>query len=246
MSEPTRPTASATSTTSTTSTTLALDPTWELLRLLFKPHPWHGVEIGADAPAIVTAFIEIVPTDTVKYEIDKPSGFLKVDRPQKYSNVCPTLYGFVPQTFCGEQVAALSRDRTGRETVRGDGDPLDICVLSEKAFSRGDILLQAVPIGGLRLIDRGEADDKIIAVLKGDVVFGHLQDLSEVPAPQVERLKHYFLTYKRLPEDSDAAEVAITHVYGREEALEVIERSREDYRRLYPDLQERLLTALRT
>jgi inorganic pyrophosphatase len=221
------------------------DPTWELLRLLFKPHPWHGVAIGAEAPDVVTTFVEIVPTDTVKYEIDKPSGHLKVDRPQKYSNVCPTLYGFIPQTYCGERVAALSQERTGRATVRGDGDPLDICVLSEKAFPHGDILLQAVPIGGLRLIDKEEADDKIVAVLKGDFAFGHFQDISEVPEAQIERLKHYFLTYKRPPGSDDPDVVAITHVYSRQEALEVIERSREDYQALFPDLRDRLLSSLR-
>lgn len=222
------------------------DPTWELLKLLFKPHPWHGVAIGAEAPDVVTVFVEIVPTDTVKYEIDKPSGHLKVDRPQKYSNVCPTLYGFVPQTFCGDRVAALSQESTGRPTVRGDGDPLDICVLSEKTFSHGDVLLQAVPIGGLRLIDREEADDKIVAVLKGDFAFGHFRDLSEVPEAQIERLKHYFLTYKRPPtETGDPSAIAITHVYGRAEALQVIERSREDYQALFPDLRNRLLSSLR-
>jgi inorganic pyrophosphatase len=224
------------------------DRTWELLKLLFKPHPWHGVSIGPEAPDVVTVFVEIVPTDTVKYEIDKPSGHLKVDRPQKYSNVCPTLYGFLPQTFCGERVAALSRERTGRTTVEGDGDPMDICVLSEKAFSHGDFLLQAVPIGGLRLIDRDQADDKIVAVLKGDVAFGHFQDVSELPEAQIERLEHYFLTYKRPPgPPSDQWEegvIAITHVYGREEAREAIERSREDYRGLYPDLRQRLLSQL--
>jgi inorganic pyrophosphatase len=220
------------------------DPTWELLRLLFKPHPWHGVAIGPDAPDVVTVFVEIVPTDTVKYEIDKPSGHLKVDRPQKYSNVCPTLYGFIPQTYCGERVAELSQSRTGRPTVRGDGDPLDICVLTEKTFTHGDFLLQAAPIGGLRLIDNDEADDKIIAVLKGDVAFGHYGEVSELPAAQVERLKHYFLTYKRAPGEEDGR-VAVTHVYGRAEACEVIERSREDYQALFPDLQERFLQALR-
>jgi len=220
------------------------DHTWELLKLLFKPHPWHGVSIGPEAPEVVTVFVEIVPTDTVKYEIDKPSGHLKVDRPQKYSNVCPTLYGFLPQTFCGERVAALSQERTGRHTVEGDGDPMDICVLSEKAFSHGDFLLQAVPIGGLRLIDRDQADDKIVAVLKGDVAFGHFQDVSELPEAQIERLKHYFLTYKRAPGEVDEGVIAITHVYGRDEAREAIERSREDYRSLYPDLRQRLLSQL--
>jgi|SRR6185369_484080 len=220
------------------------DRTWELLKLLFKPHPWHGVEIGSEAPQQVTVFVEIVPTDTVKYEIDKPSGHLKVDRPQKYSNICPSLYGFLPQTFCGERVAAMSQAKTGLPTVRGDGDPLDICVLSEKVFSHGDILLQAIPIGGLRLIDHDEADDKIIAVLKGDVTYGEVREIADLPKPLVDRLEHYFLTYKQAP-GGTVDDIRVTHVYGREEACAVIERSREDYRELYPDLRGRLLAELR-
>lgn len=223
------------------------DPAWDLLRLLFKPHPWHGVEIGPEAPGVVTAYVEIVPTETVKYEIDKASGHLKIDRPQQFSNVCPTLYGFLPQTYCGERVAEFSQDKTGLATVRGDGDPMDICVLSEKSFSHGNFLLQAIPVGGLRLIDRDEADDKIIAVLKGDVAFGHVRDLEELPAAQIDRLKHYFLTYKRPPGTpvEGRGVVQITHVYGREEACEAIERSREDYQVRFPRLRERLLATLR-
>src|SRR6478752_5159470 len=91
---------------------------------LFKSHPWHGVSLGKDAPALVTAYIEIVPTDTVKYELDKATGHLKIDRPQKFSSVCPTLYGFLPQTYCGERVADASRQRTGRPDIVGDGDPM--------------------------------------------------------------------------------------------------------------------------
>ena len=75
------------------------------LGLMFRAHPWHGVAIGPDSPEIVNVYIEIVPTDTVKYELDKATGNLKVDRPQKYSNICPTLYGFIPQTLCAERVA---------------------------------------------------------------------------------------------------------------------------------------------
>ncbi len=220
------------------------DDLWQTLSLLFKPHPWHGVEIGPEAPGVVTAFVEIVPSDSVKYEIDKPTGYLKVDRPQQFSNVCPTLYGFLPQTYCGQRVAALSQERTGRPTVRGDGDPLDVCVLSEKVFSHGDFLLQAVPVGGLRLIDRDEADDKIVAVLKGDAAYGHVREIADLPAALVERLQHYFLTYKR-PPGADAAVIQITHVYDRAEACEVIARSREDYHILYPGLRERALAALR-
>ncbi len=216
---------------------------WETLGLLFKPHPWHGVPIGPEAPEVVTTYVEIVPTDTVKYEIDKANGHLKVDRPQKFSNVCPTLYGFIPQTYCGEQVAALSHARTGHDTISGDRDPLDICVLSEKAFSHGDFLLQAIPIGGLLLLDKEEADDKIIAVLQGDVAFGHFRDLSELPDAQIERLKHYFLTYKRPPGAADNV-VDNPYVYGREEAYEVIQKSRDDYRERFPDIKARMLRAL--
>src|ERR1700746_240088 len=122
----------------------------------FKSHPWHGIPIGKNAPEIVTAFIELVPTDTVKYEIDKETGYLKIDRPQKFSNVVPTLYGFIPQTYCGDQIAEFAAMKSGKPVVKGDGDPLDICVLSEKTITHGDIILQAIPIGGFRLIDKGE------------------------------------------------------------------------------------------
>jgi inorganic pyrophosphatase len=196
-----------------------------------KSHPWHGIPIGADAPNTVTAFIEIVPTDTVKYEIDKESGYLKIDRPQKFSNLIPALYGFIPQTYCGETTAELSRKMSGKIIEKGDGDPLDLCVLCEKTITHGDILCQAIPIGGLRLIDKGEADDKIIAVLKNDPIYGHLKDISDCPAPILERIRHYFLTYKNIPGESTAI-CEIDEVYSVEMAHEVIKASREDYKEL--------------
>ena len=219
------------------------DRTLELLGLLFQAHPWHGVPIGPEAPRVVTAYIEIVPTDTVKYEIDKASGHLKVDRPQQFSNVCPTLYGFLPQTFCGDRVASLGAVRGGAAILEGDGDPMDVCVLSERQFSHGDVLLQAVPVGGLRLIDRHQADDKIVAVLRGDAAFGHCREIGDLPEPLIERLKHYFLTYKR-PPGAELDPVQIPRVYGAAEAREVIERSREDYRERFPQL-DRFVEALR-
>jgi inorganic pyrophosphatase len=217
--------------------------TWELMGLLFQAHPWHGVPIGPEAPRVVTAYIEITPTDTVKYEIDKPTGHLKVDRPQQFSNVCPTLYGFIPQTYCGERVAAFAPEGS-TAPAEGDGDPLDICILSEKAFSHGDVLLQAVPVGGLRLVDRNQADDKIVAVLKGDAAFGHCQEIEDLPPALIERLKHYFLTYK-LPPGAERSAVEISRIYGSAAAYEVIGRSREDYRARFPELKERFLEALR-
>jgi inorganic pyrophosphatase len=176
----------------------------------------------------VTVYIEIVPTDTVKYEVDKATGILRIDRPQQYSNVCPSLYGFLPRTYCAERVGARCTERTGRPGIVGDGDPLDICVLTEKEITHGDILVRAVPIGGLRMIDGNEADDKIVAVLEGDAVFGSYTDVGECPAALLDRLRHYFLTYKQGP-DRGARTVEIAEVYGRDEAHEVIRRSGEDY-----------------
>ena len=142
------------------------------MNIQHKAHPWHGIKPGDNAPTIVTAFIEIVPSDTVKYEIDKESGYLKIDRPQKFSNMIPTLYGFIPQTYCAEKSLIMAL-KSGKKVIKGDGDPLDICVLSERSVTHGDILLQAIPIGGFRLLDGGEADDKIIAVMKGDEFIGN-------------------------------------------------------------------------
>ena len=194
----------------------------------FRAHPWHGVPIGPDAPRLLSAYVEIVPTDAVKYEIDKETGILKVDRPQQYSNVCPTLYGFIPRTLCAEAVGRFCSAQTGRPGIVGDGDPVDICVLTERPITHGDILVRARPIGGLRMIDGGQADDKIVAVLEKDAVYGDVQDMLQVPASLVQRLRHYFLTYKLAP-DRAAPSVEITHVYGREEAHEVIRLSQEDY-----------------
>lgn len=192
---------------------------------LYKAHPWHGISPGQECPDIVTCFIEIVPGDTIKYEIDKASGYLKIDRPQLYSNVAPLLYGFIPQTYCGEAIAQLAG------TEKGDGDPLDVVVMCERPITHGDILLKAVPIGGLRMIDKGEADDKIIAVLQNDATYGSIRDITGVPVSLLNRLKHYFMTYKLSPE-LGSTPVVIAAEYGREAAHAVIEASRTDYRTL--------------
>ncbi len=201
---------------------------WQSLALLLRSHPWHGIPIGLEAPAMVNTYIETVPTDTVKYEIDKKSGFLKVDRPQKYSSICPTLYGFIPQTYCAGRIARFCGGKTGRPAIVGDDDPLDICVLTEKTISHGDIIVRATPIGGFRMIDNGQADDKIIAVMHSDGLYSQWQDVSDCPSAFIDRLRHYFLTYKDLP-GSDERHCEITHVYNCEEALEVIRLAREDY-----------------
>lgn len=195
-----------------------------------KAHPWHGIEIGPDAPREVTVFIEIVPGDTVKYEADKETGYLKIDRPQQYSNVVPANYGFIPQTYCGDGIAALAANGSGKSITKGDGDPLDILVLSEHHIPRGDIILKARPIGGFCLLDGGEADDKIIAVLKGDKVYDQYADIADLPSGIMDRIEHYFLTYKSLPDEPNRCEIAYS--YGRDQSYEVIKTAIADYEKL--------------
>jgi len=201
----------------------------ELMKLFFKPHPWHGVSPGAGFPAELSVFIEQVPTDTVKYEVDKASGYLKLDRPQKFSSQPPCLYGFVPRTYCGTRVGNYSAMKTGNSEIKGDGDPIDICVFSERSISHGDLLVTGIPIGGIRMLDAHEADDKIIAVMKDDAVYGQITDVTGLPEQLVERLCHYFLSYKDLPSSTKARNVEIESVYGRAEALKVLQYSLEDY-----------------
>jgi inorganic pyrophosphatase len=195
-------------------------------------HPWHGLKArdDEDKPDVVKTYIEITPADVVKYEIDKQSGFLMVDRPQRTTSTPPALYGFIPQTYCGERVAALCDDAD-----IADGDPLDICVYSEREITRADILLNARVVGGIQMIDDGEADDKIIAVLDGDNIWGDVRDIADLPPIKVERLQHYFQTYKMVPGKS--IEIKVDHVYGREQALNVIEAAMQDYQSEFGHLQ---------
>lgn len=218
-----------------------------LVEVLFQAHPWHGISPGERAPEAVVSFIEIVPTDPVKYELDKGSGHLRIDRPQRYSSMCPTLYGFVPQTYCGDSVAKRCMNRLGREGIEGDHDPLDICVLTERPVVHGNFLLTARPIGGLRMIDGNEADDKIVAVLENDLAYGGLEDISQCPPGLIERLEHYFLSYKQLPTEPKR-KVEIAERYDRDEARHVIQCCMNDYRSTYgkPELRLHALRRLLT
>jgi inorganic pyrophosphatase len=114
----------------------------------------------------------------------------------------------------------------------GDGDPLDVCVLTEKPITHGGFLAHVRPIGGLRVVDADEADDKIIAVLEADLAFGHLRGIEDCPVGLIDRLQHYFLGYKQKPGDVERS-VSIAEVYGRDEALEVIQCSLRDYQARY-------------
>jgi inorganic pyrophosphatase len=192
----------------------------------YRPHPWHGLVPGRDPPRLLQAYIEITPFDPVKYEIDKATGYLRVDRPQRSSSLPPALYGFVPRTYCGPLVAALSP-----EVTQADGDPLDICVLSERPINRSEILVDAVVVGGLRGIDNGVADDKIIAVLLNDNIWGTADDITDIPQRFVERLQHYFSTYKMVP--GHPSTMVIQEIYGVVHAQQVVRAAMEDYNALY-------------
>ena len=188
----------------------------------FRAHPWHGLPVGPDPPEILNAYIEITPFDLMKYEVDKASGYLVVDRPQRSSAQHPTLYGFVPRTYCDERVRRLAP-----RARRGDRDPLDICVVSERAIARNEVLVRARVIGGLQMIDDDEADDKIFSVLENDHVWGRARTITDVPSVLVERLQHYFLTYKLVPRRR--ARARITRVYGRAHAFKVVKAAMADY-----------------
>ncbi len=192
----------------------------------WRPHPWHGLEVGPDPPRCVSAYIEITPFDLVKYEVDKATGYLRVDRPQRTSSQPPTLYGFIPRTLCGDRVGALSPKAT-----HGDGDPMDICVVSERPIARAEVILRAKVVGGLQMLDGGEADDKIIAVLENDNFWGEVEDIQGLPKVLIERLQHYFSTYKLIP--GTPKKVSIERILDLGEALNLIRAAMQDYQELF-------------
>jgi inorganic pyrophosphatase len=196
----------------------------------WRPHPWHGLEAGPNVPRIVNAYIEITPFDLMKYEVDKASGYLRVDRPQRTSSQPPSLYGFIPQTYCGERVRRLA---PGCE--RGDGDPLDICVISERPINHSEVLLRACVVGGLKIVDRGEADDKIVAVLEGDYVWGEAQEIDDLPPALLERIEHYFSTYKLVP--GEPPNISVAGRYGYESAAQVISAAMADYAEMFGGME---------
>ena len=188
----------------------------------WRPHPWHGLEVGPKPPDLVYAYIEMTPFDHIKYEVDKTTGYLYVDRPQRTSSLTPTLYGFIPRTYCGERVKELSQNAD-----RGDGDPLDICVVSERPINRSEIFLNAIVVGVLQLLDHGEADDKIVAVLENDHIYGRIRSLEDLPDVIVERLKHYFRTYKMV--EGQEPDIKILGSFGASKAKEIVTAAIQDY-----------------
>ncbi len=188
----------------------------------WRPHPWHGLSPGPDTPKVVTVFVEITPFDHVKYEIDKISGFLRIDRPQYSSSLPPSVYGFIPRTFAGRRVASLMPGAR-----RGDEDPLDICVISSHAINKSEVLLSARVVGGIPMLDAETADDKIVGVLVGDAAWNGAAELEHLPSAVVDQLVHYFSTYKRMGRPENTVQVCTP--YGKHHAQAVILASIDDY-----------------
>ncbi len=169
-------------------------------------HPWHEVSPGEDLPNSVNAIIEIPKGSKAKYEIDKDSGLLKLDRVLFSSVMYPANYGFIPQTYCD------------------DKDPLDILVLcSVDVFPMS--MIEAKVVGVMHMIDGGEQDDKIIAVAKNDMSVNYINDLSELPPHTMKEIVRFFQDYKAL-EDKN---VTIENLYGRSYAQSIILESIELY-----------------
>jgi inorganic pyrophosphatase len=188
----------------------------------YRPHPWHGLSAGPDPPRCVNAYIEITPFDLMKYEMDKATGYLRVDRPQLGASLPPTLYGFIPRTYCWRRVAELSPDARG-----GDEDPLDICIITERPINRAEIVLVARVVGVLKTLDHGQADDKILAVMDKDAVWQQVRDVSDLPGAIVHRLEHYFATYKMSPGQPNP--VTILGLRPSDEALTMVTAALRDY-----------------
>lgn len=170
-------------------------------------HPWHDVSIGDNAPEIVTGIIEIPKNCRAKYELDKDSGMLTLDRVLYSSINYPANYGFIPQTYCD------------------DNDPLDILVISQI-----DIvpmcLVKAKVIGVMRMMDGGEMDDKIIAVAAHDMSFNHINDINELPEHWIKELRSFFENYKVLENKT----VVVEDFQNKIVAMEVIQQSIVDYK----------------
>ncbi len=165
-------------------------------------HPWHEVSPGDDIPSTVNAIIEIPKGSKAKYEIDKDSGLVKLDRVLFSSVMYPANYGFIPRTYCD------------------DKDPLDILVLCSVDVYPMSII-EAKVIGVMHMIDNGEQDDKIIAVAKNDMSVNYLNDLSELPPHTMKEIVRFFQDYKKL----EGKNVTIEQLYGRAFAYQVIEDS---------------------
>ncbi|MCU0394136.1 MAG: inorganic diphosphatase [Thermoflexibacter sp.] len=169
-------------------------------------NPWHNVSIGRKYPEVVQSIIEIPKGSRAKYELDKESGLLRLDRVLYSSVYYPANYGFIPRTYCD------------------DGDPLDILVMSLINLEPLCIV-DAKVIGVMRMLDNGEADDKIIAVANSDVSVNHINDISELPQHTIQELRNFFEDYKKLENKT----VVVEEFMARDIAYQIVAQAITDY-----------------
>ncbi|HWV64325.1 inorganic diphosphatase [Chitinophaga sp.] len=173
-------------------------------------NPWHSVSPGSEVPNVVNAIIEIPKGCRAKYELDKESGLLKLDRVLYSSVYYPANYGFIPQSYCD------------------DHDPLDILVISQIECVPMCII-DAKIIGVMQMIDGGEADDKIIAVAANDMSVNHINDITELPPHFIDEMRHFFEEYKKLEKKT----VVVEEFQNKEKAKQIILKSFDDYRKIF-------------
>ena len=178
-------------------------------------HPWHDVSVGENAPELVQCVIEVPKGSKTKYELDKPSGLIRVDRILFSSVHYPANYGFIPQTYCE------------------DKDPLDILLLCQEPVAPLSIMM-AKPIGVMKMLDQGESDDKIIAVHANDPEYSYYNNMDEMPAHRMKEVKRFFEDYKVLENKT----VVIETFLGKQEAWAVINEAIFTYQRLMEMITE--------
>lgn len=174
--------------------------------MLTVSHPWHGVPYGDNAPRVVNAVIEIPQGSRAKYEIDKESGLLKLDRVIYSSFYYPCNYGFIPQTY-GD-----------------DKDPLDILVITSLPV-QPLCIMEAKVVGVMQMIDNGDGDDKIIAVAANDPGVNHYNNMEELPPHFFSELRHFFEEYKKL----ENKKVIVEEFGDKSTALKVIQDAVNSY-----------------
>eukprot|EP00250_Pteridium_aquilinum_P015148 c22409_g1_i1 orf=879-1574(+) len=177
-----------------------------MTRRAVAAHPWHDLEIGPGAPTIFNCVVEISKGSKVKYELDKKTGLIKVDRVLYSSVVYPHNYGFIPRTLCE------------------DNDPMDVLVLMQEPVLPG-CFLRARAIGLMPMIDQGEKDDKIIAVCEDDPEFRHCMDIKDLPPHRLAEIRRFFEDYKK----NENKEVAVNDFLPAESAREAIQHSMDLY-----------------
>ncbi len=175
-------------------------------------HPWHDVDLGDKFPHVIPVVIEVPKGSKVKYELDKKSGLINVDRILFSSVVYPANYGFIPRTYCG------------------DHDPLDVLVLGQEPIFPLSIMM-VKPIGVMKMIDQGEEDDKVIAVHAHDPEYNHYESIKQLPPHRLKEVRRFFEDYKVLEQKA----VVVEDFFDRDRAFEIINESIELYKRTFPN-----------